>query len=194
MDELRIRRTRVTLDETRHVLGRTDPGRPLRKVAACAVVDNPFAGQGFEEDLSAIVEASATIGGLLGGLCQDALDDEAESYGKAGIVGTQGEQEHVHAALTSVFGDAFRAAIGGATAWIPSTKKLGVPGTTIDVPLACKEEVWVRSHYDTISVFVPDGPLPHEMIVIAAVANRGRLHPRVGGTSREEALRAREAP
>jgi hypothetical protein len=188
MSEFEIRRTRVTVDETRHVAGKPADGRPLRKVAACAVVHNPFAGAGFVEDLAEIVQASESIGALLGGLCQDALDDGAESYGKAGLVGTAGEQEHVHAALTSVFGDPFRAAIGGATAWIPSTKKIAVPGTTIDVPLACKEEVWVRSHYDTISVLVPDGPLPDEMVIIAAVANRGRLHQRVGGKTRDEVL------
>ena len=191
MNTFALRRTRVTIDEAHHVAGRADDGPPLRKVAACAVVNNPYAGQGFVADLTPIIEASEGIGALLGRLCQEALgDQEAESYGKAGIAGMNGEQEHVHAALTSVFGDAFREQLGGANAWISSTKKIGMPGTQIDVPLACKEEVWVRSHYDTITVAVPDGPLPDELVIIAAVANRGRLHPRVGGMTREEAITA----
>lgn len=191
MTQLSVRTTRVTIDETRLVAGRGDPGRRLRKVAACAVVRNPFAGAGFVEDLTEIVAASEAIGAELGALCQDALRDEAESYGKAGLVGTAGEQEHVHAALTSVFGNTFRTAVGGGAAWIPSTKKIAAPGTTIDVPLVCKDEVWVRSHYDTITVLLADAPLPDELVIIAAVANRGRLNPRVGGPSRDDVLAAR---
>jgi hypothetical protein len=152
-------------------------------VAAAAIVANPFAGQGFVEDLSSIVEASAAIGTELGKRCQEAVADTVDSYGKAGVVGVHGDKEHVHAALTSVFGNEFRTAIGGAEAWIASTKKMGGPGVTIDVPLAFKHEVWVRSHYDTISVTLHDAPLPDEMVIIAAVANRGRLAARVGGKS-----------
>ena len=191
MSELIVRKTRVVVDEARHSAGTSDDRGPLRKVAACAVVANPFAGQGYVEDLQPIVDGSQAIGAELGGLCREALDDEVDSYGKAGLTGTSGEQEHVHAALTSVFGNAFREAIGGATAWITSTKKVAAPGTSIDVPLAFKDEIWVRSHYDTISVFVPDAPLPDEMVIIAAVANRGRLNARVGGKSREEAIAER---
>jgi hypothetical protein len=69
----------------------------------------------------------------------------------------------------------------------------GGPGVTIDVPLAFKHEVWVRSHYDTISVTLHDAPLPDEMVIIAAVANRGRLAARVGGKSREEVMAQRES-
>lgn len=116
------------------------------------------------------------------------MGEEIDSYGKAGIVGVAGDKEHAHAALTSVFGNEFRQAIGGAGAWISSTKKMGGPGTSIDVPIAYKEEVWVRSHYDTITVTVADGPLPDEMVIIAAVANRGRIGARVGGKTKEEVL------
>ena len=193
MTALSIRKTRLVVEESTHVLGRTDDGGPLRRVAACAIVTNPLAGKGFVEDLSAIIDASEEIGRILGSMCQDAIgSDTAHSYGKAGIVGTNGEQEHVAAALTSVFGNAFRAELGGATAWISSTKKTAGAGTTIDVPLACKEDVWVRSHYDTVTVHFPDAPAPDEMVVIAAVANRGRILPRVGGPTRDEVL-ARQA-
>jgi hypothetical protein len=109
-----------------------------------------------------------------------------ESYGKGGLTGIAGEQEHANALLTSVFGDAFREAIGGGKAWIPSNTKIGATGASIDIPLAYKDELWVRSHYDTMEVRVPDAPLPHEIAVIAVVTSGGRLNARVGGLSRSE--------
>ncbi|WP_052668649.1 amino acid synthesis family protein [Nitriliruptor alkaliphilus] len=193
MAELEIRKIRVEVEEIRHHLGHTDDGGPLIRAAACAVIRNPFAGQGHVEDLSSIIDGSAAIGTELGSRCAQALDGQVDSYGKAGIAGTAGEQEHVHAALTSVFGNAFRDAIGGGVAWISSTKKVGAPGATIDVPLAFKDEVWVRSHYDTITVQVPDAPLADELVIIAAVANRGRINARVGGMTREAAVAAQDA-
>lgn len=192
MPELEIRKIRVEAEEIRHQVGRSDDGGPLKRVAAAAVVTNPFAGQGYVEDLQPIIDGSAAIGAELGRRCQEALGEEVDSYGKAGIVGSDGEQEHVHAALTSVFGNAFREAIGGAVAWISSTKKVGGPGTQVDVPLAFKDEVWVRSHYDTITLAVPDAPLPDELVIIAAVANRGRINARVGGMTREDAVARRD--
>lgn len=171
--------------------GRDDGEGPLRKVAACAVVANPFAGRGFVEDLSLVLDASAELGGFLGAECVRLLGAPVQSYGKAGIAGWDGEQEHVNACLTSAFGNAFRDAIGGAEAWISSTTKLGGPGTMIDVPLAYKDEIWVRSHYDTVTLAVPDAPLAGELVIIAAVANRGRLNARLGGLTREEADRKR---
>lgn len=192
---LEIRKLVVVIDETRTAAGR--PGRqPLRRVAAVAVVGNPLAGAGFVEDLSPIVEGSAVLGTELGGHALAALGQPVESYGKAAICGIAGEQEHANACITSAFGDAFRAAIGGGAAWISSATKVGSPGTAIDVPLAYKDEIWVRSHYDALEVRVPDAPLPDELVVIAVVANRGRLHARLGGKTVEEARAeaARTAP
>ncbi|HVR32643.1 MAG TPA: amino acid synthesis family protein [Acidimicrobiia bacterium] len=191
MAELEIRKILVVTEEDHHTHGHRDGGGSLRKVAAAAIVANPFAGRGFVEDLTSIVDASAAIGAELGRRCQEAIADAVDSYGKAGVVGVNGDKEHAHAALTSVFGNEFRKAIGGAEAWIASTKKIGGPGTTIDVPLAYKDEVWVRSHYDTITVTLHDAPLPDEMVIIAAVANRGRLGARVGGRSKEQVLAER---
>jgi hypothetical protein len=192
---LEIRKLVVVIDETRTAAGR--PGRQaLRRVAAVAVVGNPLAGVGFVEDLSPIVEGSAALGTELGSHALAALGQPAESYGKAAICGIAGEQEHANACITSAFGDAFRAAIGGGAAWISSATKVGAPGTAIDVPLAYKDEIWVRSHYDALEVRVPDAPLPDELAVIAVVANRGRLHARLGGKTVEEARAeaARTAP
>ena len=74
-----------------------------------------------------------------------------------------------------------------------SVSKRCAAGTPVDVPLACKDEIWVRSHYDAITVMVPDAPLPDEIVVICAVASRGRLHARLGGMTRQEALERADA-
>ena len=186
-----IRKIVLVLDETRLAGGRE--GRtPLRKVAAMAVVANPLARKGFVEDLSELVEPSGDLGRELGSRAAAALGFPVESYGKAAICGTAGEQEHANACLTSAFGDPFREAVGGGKAWITSVTKVAGVGASIDVPLAYKDELWVRSHYDAIEVRVPDGPLPDELVVIAAVANRGRLHARLGGMTAEDARRRLE--
>jgi hypothetical protein len=112
----------------------------------------------------------------------------AESYGKGGIAGLAGEQEHVVACVTTVFGNALRDAIGGGEAWISSVTKSAAAGTSIDIPLAYKDEVYVRSHYDAITVTLPDAPRPDELVLIAAVATGGRVNARVGGTTVAEVL------
>lgn len=186
MSGFQIRKVVTVVDETRHVFGKVD-GQPLRRVSACAVVLNPYAGKGFVENLDELVKPSAALGDELGRLALAALGDEPQSYGKAGIAGLNGEQEHAVACLTSAFGDALRAAIGGGAAWISSATKVAAPGASVDVPLAFKDEIWVRSHYDAIEVRVPDAPLPDEILVIAALANRGRIHARLGGLTLEQA-------
>lgn len=184
---LTVRKTFAQVEEIRLAAGRSDEGGPLRKVAVGAVVANPFAGRGFVADLSALVEASADIGTFLGTEAARLLGDPVQSYGKGGLAGLDGEQEHVNAALTSVFGNAFRDAVGGGKAWITSATKVAGAGAVLDVPLAYKDEIWVRSHYDALEVRVPDAPLPGELVIIAAVANRGRLNARVGGMTVAEA-------
>jgi hypothetical protein len=169
--------------------GRTD-GDPLRKAALACVIQNPFAGRAYVEDLSALVDGSVELGQILGERAVRLLGDPVESYGKAALVGTAGEQEHAVACVTSTFGDAFRAAIGGATAWLPSVSKRCTPGTAVDVPVCFKDEIWVRSHYDTVTVTVSDAPLPDEIVVIIGVASRGRMNARLGGKSKDEAIRA----
>lgn len=182
---MEIRKLWSQAEEIRTAAGRGDDDGPLRKVAACAVVANPFAGQGYVEDLSLLVRESEALGALLGSAARQLCGD-VQSYGKAAIVGTAGEQEHANAMLTSAFGDSFRDAIGGGQAWISSATKRGCPGAVIDVPLAYKGEIWVRSHYDALEVRVPDAPLPDEILVIAAVASRGRLNARLGGKRASE--------
>lgn len=178
---LSLRKTFAQIEELQSSAGAQDDFGPLRRVAVAAVLTNPYAGQGFVEELSDLVEASGEIGTMLGEEAARLLGAPIESYGKAGLIGTDGEQEHVNAALTSVFGNAFRDAIGGGEAWITSVTKPATPGSVLDVPLAFKDDVWVRSHYDALEMRVPDAPHSDELVVIAAVANRGRLNARVGG-------------
>jgi hypothetical protein len=188
VSSLEVRKILAHVEDIRSVAGRADGDGVLRKVVVSAVVKNPFAGLGYVDDLSEIVEGSAAIASEIGTRAIELLDAPAQSYGKAGLVGVAGEQEHVNAAVTSVFGNAFRDAIGGGEAWITSVTKPSGVDAVIDVPLAFKDEIWVRSHYDAVTVHIPDAPHPDELVVIAAVSNRGRLNARVGGMTRDEAL------
>lgn len=182
-----IRKTFSQVEEIHLVAGESDSGGMLRKVAVCAVIENPFAGKGYVADLVDLIDGSGAIGTLIGQEAARLLEAPVESYGKGAIVGTSGEQEHGNAALTSIFGNAFRDAVDGGEAWITSVTKVGTPGGLIDVPLAFKDDIWVRSNYDAIEVRVPCGPLPDEIVIIAAVSNRGRINARLGGKTIDEA-------
>jgi hypothetical protein len=182
---LTIRKLGTLVEEVRLEAGAAD-GEPLRKAAAWAVVANPYAGRPLVADLAEIVDGSRALGEELGRLAVAALTQPVESYGKAALVGLDGEQEHANACITSVFGDAVRDAVGGGRAWLSSVTKRCAPGEKIDVPLAYKDDIWVRSHYDAITLCVEDAPHPDELVVIFAVASRGRLHARLGGKTKEE--------
>ncbi|TPG39206.1 amino acid synthesis family protein [Roseomonas nepalensis] len=160
---------------------------PLRKVAALAIVANPHAGR-YEADLSGVIADSEAVGALLAKLAIDAMGGlPVESYGKGGVVGLGGEQEHANAMLTTTFAEPLRVAVGGALSWIPSFTKVAAPGGIIDVPLAHKDALYVRSHYDGVTVALPpDAPAPDEVALIVVLANRGRLNARVGGLKAEE--------
>ena len=112
---------------------------------------------------------------------------EVESYGKAAIVGVNGEYEHAAAILHPKLGAPFRSAVGGGKSLIPSSKKLGGPGTSIDIPLHYKDAAFVRSHFDSMEVRLNDAPKADEILVALAVTNSGRPHPRVGGLKKEAA-------
>jgi Amino acid synthesis len=185
IDSIRIKRVLTFLDETRAADGR-DTVPPLRKAAAVAIIDNPFAGR-FVQDLSPLTQASEAIGREICAIAVRLLaPDQAVSYGKAAVVGINGEQEHGNAMLTTVFGNVMRDAIGGGRAWISSMTKRAAPGAMIDVPLAHKDALYVRSHYDGMTLTLPDAPLPNEIAIIAVYATRGRPNQRVGGLSASE--------
>jgi hypothetical protein len=159
---------------------------PVRKVAAVAVVENPYA-QRYVDDLSEIIAASHTLGVELAKMATDALGkNNAQSYGKGGVVGLDGEQEHANALLTTVFANPLREAIGGGKAWISSFTKRAAPGAQIDIPLASKDALYVRSHYDGMTLTLPETPMPDEVAVIICLANRGRPNARVGGLRYED--------
>ena len=177
---MKLRRILTFLDEVRSQSGR-DVAPPLRKAAAVGIVTNPFAGR-FENDLSTLTTASEAIGREICAIAVQLLaPDAAVSYGKAAVVGLDGEQEHGNAMLTTVFGNVMREAAGGGKAWISSMTKRAAPGATIDIPLAHKDALYVRSHYDGMTITLHDCPLPDEIAIIAVYATRGRPHHRVGG-------------
>jgi hypothetical protein len=183
---LDIRRT-YTFVETRRVEAGRAAAVPLRKVAAVAVIVNPYAGR-YVEDLGPLIEASAGLGKLLADMAMAALAPyRPQSFGKAGIVGLAGEQEHANALLTTTFAEPMREVAGGGKAWISSMTKVAGPGQPIDIPLNAKDALYVRSHYDGMSLTLHDAPLADEIAVIVCFASRGRLNARVGGLRLEDA-------
>ena len=156
-------------------------GVPIAKFGVGVVIQNPYAGS-FSKDLSLLTEPSRGLGEAFGRrLLRAANGYPIMSYGKSCIVGVNGEYEHGNACLTTAFAEPVRQAIGGGQAWIPSTGKIGVPGTAVDVPLAHKDALYVRSHYDTVTVSSHDAPRADEILVLFVGASRGRLHARLGG-------------
>lgn len=185
MSSYNIRKWVSHVEEVRHDGG--EPARtPLVKAAVGVVIQNPFAGQRVD-DLSALIEPSAELGRELGARAAALLGGlPVQSYGKGGIAGLAGEQEHLVACVTTIFGDAFRAAVGGGEAWISSTSKVAAAGASLDIPLAHKDALYVRSHYDSVMITAPDVPKPDELFVVVGVASGPRLHERVGGLRADE--------
>ena len=161
-------------------------GEPLVKLVLAAAVANPHAGQ-FVAAFDSVIACSSALGREFGRRLLATLGDaKVQSYGKAALVGVGAEYEHGNAFLTTEFANPIREALGGGKAWIPSTGKRAGPGATIDIPLAHKDALYVRSHYDTISVSFTDSPAPDEIVVAVAVATRGRLHARLGGIKADQ--------
>lgn len=191
--KIEIRRTYTFVEERREEAGRL-ADTPLRRVAAIAVVKNPYAGR-YVDDLKPMIDASAELGREVGQIALRAFGNgQVQSYGKGGIVGLDGEQEHANALLTTTFANPIRDMVGGGAAWISSFTKRASPGSSIDIPMNHKDDVYVRSHYDGMSVVVPDAPLPDEIVVIMCLANRGRLNARVGGLTHEEVVARQNKP
>lgn len=182
-----IRKLIVQVDETRVEMGQSiNP--PTRRAVAIAVIENPFAGR-YEENLEQLSDIGAELGKLLGEKCVEALNIEpsqAESYGKAAIVGEGGELEHAAAILHPKLGAPLREAVEKGAALVPSAKKMGGLGTAIDVPLGHKDAAFVRSHFDAIEARVSDAPRANEIVVAVAVTDSGRPLPRIGGLQKHE--------
>ena len=183
----RIRKIVVQVDEVRIEMGHAiEP--PARRAVAIAVIANPCAGR-YVEDLGELVDIGEELGGLLGERCVQALGiapGQAESYGKAAVVGEGGELEHAAAILHPRLGAPLRAAVEKGAALVPSAKKMGTLGTAIDVSLAHKDAAYVRSHFDAMEARVSDAPRADEIVVAVAVTASGRPLARVGGLQKHE--------
>jgi hypothetical protein len=182
-----IRKIVIQIDETHREMNRPiDP--PTRRALAMAVIDNPCAGQ-YVESLDALIAIGEELGGLLGQRCVQALGiapDQAQSYGKAAIVGEAGELEHAAAILHPKLGAPLRVAVSKGAALVPSAKKQGGMGTAVDVPLGHKDAAFVRSHFDAMEARVSDAPRANEIVVCVVVTDSGRPLPRVGGLQAHE--------
>ena len=179
---MEIRKIVTITEETFREAGR-GLVKPVKKVAAVAIVTNPYAGQ-YVEDLSPLTDASVELGALLTRKALEALgvsQEEVESYGKGAIVGENGELEHAAAMLHPKLGTPIREGIGGGKALLPSAKKMGGPGTAIDVPVGHRNAAYVRTHFDAMEVRVSDGPRSNEIALIIVLTNAGRPLPRIGG-------------
>lgn len=182
-----IRKLVIQVDETRKEMGR-DITPPTRRAVAIAVIENPYAGR-FSENLDELIAIGEELGALLGQKAVKALGIEpgqAQSYGKAAIVGENGELEHAAAILHPKLGAPLRVAVEKGAALVPSAKKRGTLGTVIDVPLGHKDAAFVRSHFDAVEARVSDAPRANEIVVAVAVTDSGRPLPRIGGLQASE--------
>ena len=186
MSATKIRKLVTVMEVTKAEMGRAvEP--PTRKAAAVAIIENPFADRD-SDDLSPLIDVGEELGGILGRMAVAALNVEPsaiESYGKAAIVGEAGELEHAAAILHPKLGTPFRAAVEKGAALIPSAKKMGGPGTAIDVPLGHKDAAFVRSHFDAMEVRIPDAPRRDEIVVALVATDSGRPRPRIGGLTKD---------
>jgi hypothetical protein len=182
-----IRKLFTIVEETHQEAGEKI-APPTRKAAAIAVISNPYAGR-HVSDLAELIEIGELLGGLLGERAVAALSiapAEAQSYGKAAIVGEDGELEHAAAILHPKLGAPLRRAVEKGAALVPSAKKRGGMGTAIDVPLGHKDAAYVRSHFDAMEIRVPDAPRRDEIVVAVVVTDSGRPIPRIGGLTGDQ--------
>lgn len=180
MAEFRLRKLSVLTEEIRHDGGPDAPALRAR-AAVLALVSNPFAGR-FEPDLQPAMEDLKPLGLMMSERLIAALGgrEGIDGYGKGAIVGGRGEAEH--GALWHVPGGyAMRALLGESRAIVPSAMKVGGMGSTLDVPLGHINAAYVRSHFDAMTVSLPDGPREDEILLVLAMSKGGRVHSRMGG-------------
>ena len=183
-----IRKIIVQVDEVHIEMGKAI-SPPTRRALAMAVIHNPLAGS-YTENLDELIAIGEELGAVLGDKCVKALGiapGDAQSYGKAAIVGEAGEIEHAAAILHPKLGAPLRMAVEKGAALVPSSKKRGTLGTAIDVPLGHKDAAFVRSHFDAMEARVSDAPRANEIVVAVVVTDSGRPLARVGGLQAHEA-------
>lgn len=177
----------VTIVEEIHEEGGRPVTPPARVAVVAAVIENPWHGQGFVEDLAPGIEANASdLGALLAPAVLEALGTTAEAYGKAAIVGLDGEVEHGSALIhTLKFGDHFRNAANASTL-LPAVEKRGPAGIVFDIPLKHITDATIRSHHQSFEVRIADAPHPDEIVVALAAAAQGRPQQRLASLSTEQ--------
>ena len=180
MTPVRVRKRGLTVETTFHEFGPA-PARPVRQGVAVAVVANPYAGR-YVEDLLPFMETLRPLGAELARELSDALGgaSEVEAYGKAAIVGVNGEIEH--GAVWHVAGGwGAREVLGEPKAMVPSSKAVAATGYRLMVPLHHIHASYVRSHYQAVEIGMQDAPRPDEIVFALAMADGGRIHARLGG-------------
>ena len=177
----------VTVVEEIHEEGGRPVTPPARVAVVAAVIDNPWAGQGFVQDLGPGIDANASdLGALLAPAVMEALGATAEAYGKAAIVGLDGEVEHGSALIhTLKFGNHFRNA-AHATTLLPAVEKRGPAGVIFDIPLKHITDATIRSHHQTVEVRIADAPHPGEIVIALAATAQGRPQQRLAALSTEQ--------
>lgn len=181
MPDVKVRKFLVSVEDVFHEGGPV-AGKPQRRGAVLAVIENPFAGR-YHETIEPFMEDLKPLGLQMAQKLLAALGGDAkaiEGYGKGAIVGEAGELEHA-ALWHAPGGYAMRDVLGGAKAIVPSTKKVGGPGTRLDVPVTHINASYVRSHFDAIEVGLTDAPRANEMIVALVMTTGPRVHARAGG-------------
>lgn len=181
MPEIQLRKRQITVEEIFHEGGPVS-SVPLRRAAALAVIRNPFAGR-YVQEISGFMDDLKPLGLEMAKLLVSALGGDIkkiEGYGKGAIVGSAGELEH--GALWHVPGGyAMREILGEAKAIVASTKKVGGPGTRLDVPITHINASYVRSHFDAMEVGLADAPRADEILLALIMTTGSRIHARVGG-------------
>lgn len=169
----------VTVAELVFAEGGRESAKPVTRVAGIGLIENSFAGR-FVDDLSEIFDLGHDLARRLMEAMLPQLPGPAVSYGKAAIAGVNGDLEHGHALLHPKLGKAMRDPIGGGKAIIPSAAKVAAAGSTLDIPLGHKDDLWSFDHFDAMTVAIADGPRPNEIMLAIAIADGGRPVPRVG--------------
>ena len=185
MSELSVRKTAYSVEEIFHE-GGPAPANPLRRAAALAIIENPFAGryepeiQWFMEDLKPLgLQMATRLVELLGGA------DHIEGYGKGAMVGEAGELEH-GALWHAPGGYAMRELLNDSNAIVPSSKKVAGVGGRLDVPITHINASYVRSHFDSMEVGLNDAPKANEMALVLVMSTGPRIHDRAGGLAAKD--------
>ena len=181
MPEVVLRKRIITVEDVFHE-GGPPAAVPLKRGAIVSVIANPFAGR-YVAEIAPFMEDLKPLGAAMARALVEALGGDpalVQGYGKGAIVGQAGEIEH-GALWHAPGGYAMRAVLGDAKAIVPSTKKVGGPGTRLDVPVTHINASYVRSHFDALEVGVPDGPRADEIALVLVMTTGPRVHDRAGG-------------